>query len=190
MEELIQKQLDKKRAEWEDVDPSEIIMEIESDGEFFIEDNEYLTKSVFLGKESEIYGTTKAMSDWAMDHGRNIDEEFFYTLVDILNDSGINLDLDMGDLYVTLRRSADDLMEYMYSDKVLHATVGDMEKETTEWYPASEFEDSWPGISLLYGMCSRPVMEDGDVDPSDEYIYGIDDSIPYLKSGVSKITRL
>lgn len=189
MEELIQKLLDEKRAEWEDMNPSDIIMEIESDGEFYIESGEYLTKSVFMGKESEIYGITKAMSDWAMDNGRNIDEDFFYTLSDILNDSGIDLDLDMGDLYLTLRRTGNDLIGYLYNDEPTGRTIQDLDDMVTEWYPASEFEDSWPGISLLFGMCSRPIIDD-EVDASDFSIYGIDEYVPYLTCKVSEITRL
>lgn len=189
MEELIQKQLEKKIREWEQLDLKELKEIVMSEGECYIEDGEYLTRTVFWGVESDMYGITEGMSNWAMDNGENIDEEFFYALADILNAGGINLDLDMGDLYLSVRMSMEDVIREYYDDTVLHLSVGDMEKDTTEWYPASEFEDSWPGISLLYGMCARPVNEDGNVDASDEYIFGIDESIPYLSARVSKVER-
>ena len=189
-EEVVQKFLDDKKAEWENMDMMDLIREIDAYGELYVDDDA-LVKTICWGEESAIYGVTQDMIEWTQKNWLvSIESELYDILEEILYDAGITLDLDVGELYLSIEKSANDLMGYLYKDEYTGADVEDIEKQTTEWYPASEFEDSWPGISLLYGMCARPVEEDGDVDASDEYIYGIEDSVPYLNSGVSKITRL
>lgn len=189
MDEVINDFIEDKRKEWlEEIDLKEVVRIIESEGVFSLQDD-YLVKEIFWGSEDYIFDIPDGFKDYTRENWLVcIEDELLEKLSAILNEGGISVDLEGGDLFFSIRRTGEELIGYLYKDTLV-GDVRDMEDKTSEWYPASEFEDSWPGVSLLYGMCAYP-LKDGEVDPSDENIYCIEESIPALGAMVSKLVRL
>lgn len=190
MDEVIEDFIEDKHKEWlEEIDLKEVVRTIESEGVFSLQDD-YLVKEIFWGSENSIFDIPDGFKDYTQENWLVcIEDELLEKLSAILNEGGISVDSEGGDLFFSIRRTGEELLGYLYSETVTGYSVGELEKETTEWSPASEFEASWPGVSLLFGMCARPTCN-GEVDPSDSYIYCIEESVPLLNAGVSKLVRL